>query len=93
LVVFREGNVLERLGRVLSFTPSQNIVVKASDKPPKIGTSVVDENLKVIGKVFDVIGPVSSPYVVVKPAVREPEKLTDKRLYLLLSKKQRSKRE
>jgi RNA-binding protein len=84
---------LQRLGRVQSLTPSQNIVVKAADNPPKIGTSVVDENLKVVGKVFDVIGPVSSPYVVVKPAVREPEKLADKRLYLLLSKKQRSKRE
>jgi RNA-binding protein len=81
------------LGRVRSLTPSQNIVVKTTDKPPKIGTAVVDENLKVVGKVFDIIGPASSPYVVVKPAIREPEKLTDKRLYLLLSKKQRSKRE
>jgi rRNA processing protein Gar1 len=68
-------------------------VVKATDNPPKIGTSVVDENLKVIGKVFDVIGPVSSPYVVVRPAVKEPQKLENKRLYLLLSKKQRSERE
>jgi RNA-binding protein len=84
--------VLQRLGRVLSVTPSQNIVVK-TETPPKIGTAVVDESLTVVGKVFDIIGPVSSPYVVVKPAVREPEKLTDKRLYLLLSKKERSKRE
>lgn len=84
---------MQRLGRVQSFTPSQNIVVKVTDNPPKIGTSVVDENLKVIGKVVDLIGPVSSPYVVIKPAVKEPEKLTAKRLYLLLSKKQRSIRE
>jgi RNA-binding protein len=84
---------LQRLGRVQSLTPSQSIVVKATDNPPKIGTSVVDENLKVIGKVFDVIGPVSSPYVVVRPAVKEPQKLENKRLYLLLSKKQRSERE
>jgi len=84
---------LQRLGRVQSLTPSKNLVIKATDQPPKIGASVVDENLKVVGKVFDIIGPVSSPYVVVKPSVKEPEKIENKRLYLLLSKKQRSKRE
>ena len=83
---------LQRLGRVLNVTPSQNIVVK-TDKPPKIGSAVVDENLKIVGKIFDIIGPVSSPYVVVRPAVKEPEKLTEKQLYLLLSKKERSRRE
>jgi RNA-binding protein len=82
---------LQRLGKVLHVTPSQNMIVKA-DKTPKIGAAVVDEKLKTIGKVFDVIGPVSSPYAVVKPAVKEPEKLTNKQLYLLLSKKQRSKK-
>jgi RNA-binding protein len=82
---------LQRLGKVLHVTPSQNIVVKA-DKTPKIGSAVVNENLKIVGKVFDVIGPVSSPYAVVKPTVKEPEKLTAKQLYLLLSKKKRSKK-
>jgi RNA-binding protein len=83
---------LQRLGRVLNVTPSQNIVVK-TDKAPQIGSAVVDENLKVVGKIFDIIGPVSSPYAVVKPAIKEPEKLTNKQLYLLLSKKERSKKE
>jgi len=73
-------------------TPSQNIVVK-TDKTPQIGAAVVDENLKVVGKIFDIIGPVSSPYAVVRPVIKEPEKLTNKQLYLLLSKKERSKKE
>ncbi len=77
---------LQRLGRVISLTPSQNLVVK-TDKVPKIGASVVDESLKVIGKVFDVIGPVPSPYAVVRPTIKEPERLSNKQLYLLLSKK------
>ena len=81
---------MQRLGRVLSVTPSQNIVVK-TEKVPKLGASVVDENLKVVGRIFDIIGPVSSPYAVIKPAVREPERLANKQLYLLLSKKDRSK--
>ncbi len=82
---------MQRLGRVLNVTPSQNIVVK-TENTPKIGSAVVDENLKIVGKIFDIIGPVSSPYAVVKPAIREPEKLSDKQLYLLLSKKERSRR-
>ena len=82
---------MQRLGRVLNVTPSQNVVVK-TDKPPKIGLTVVDENLKVVGKIFDIIGPVSAPYAVVKPAIKEPEKLTNKQLYMILSKKERSKK-
>ncbi len=81
---------MQRLGRVSNLTPSQNIVVK-TEKTPKIGAPVVDENLKTVGKVFDIIGPVSSPYAVVRPTVKEPEKLVGKQLYLLLSKKERSK--
>jgi RNA-binding protein len=72
---------LQRLGRVINVTPSQNIIVKA-EKAPKIGSVVVDESLKTIGKVFDVIGPVPSPYAVVRPVMKEPEKLANKQLYL-----------
>lgn len=82
---------LQRLGKVLHVTPSHNIVVKV-DKTPKIGAAVVNEKLKVIGKVFDVIGPVSSPYVVVKPTIGNPEKIGAKQLYVLLSKKRRGKK-
>lgn len=82
---------MQRLGKALGVAPSQNIVVK-TDKNPKIGSTVIDENLKVIGKVFDVIGPVASPYAIVKPAVKEPRKLIGKQLYLLLQNKARSKK-
>jgi RNA-binding protein len=90
-VFFERGMCLQRLGRVINVTSSQNVVVK-TDNPPKIGSAVVDENLKVIGKIFDIIGPVSAPYAVVKPAIKEPEKLTNKQLYMILSKKERSKK-
>jgi rRNA processing protein Gar1 len=68
------------------------MIVKA-EKAPKIGSEIVDENLNVVGKVFDIIGPVSGPYAVVKPAIREPAKLVNKPVYLLLSKTKRSKNE
>ena len=82
--------MLQRLGRVMNVTPSQSLVIKA-EKTPRIGVAVIDETLKVVGKVFDIIGPVSSPYAVVKPAIKEPEKLVNKQLYVLPSEK-RSRR-
>ena len=81
---------MQKLGRVINLAPSRNLVVKA-EKAPKIGSAVVDESLKTIGKVFDVIGPVTSPYAVVRPAVKEPEKLAGKQLYLLSSERARSR--
>ena len=83
---------LQKLGRVRILTPSKNIIVK-TEKPPKIGTEVVDENLKVVGKIFDIIGPVVAPYAVVKPTVSEPIELANRSIYLLLSKTKRSKNE
>ena len=83
---------LQKLGRVRALTPSKNMIVK-TEKAPKIGSEVVDENLNIVGKVFDIIGPVSAPYAVVKPTVREPAKIVNKPVYLLLSKTKRSKNE
>jgi RNA-binding protein len=79
---------LQKVGRVRALTPSKNLIVK-TEKAPKIGSEVVDENLKAVGKVFDIIGPVSAPYAVVKPSVSEPAKLVNKPVYLLLSKTKR----
>ncbi len=80
---------MQRLGRVLNVTPSQNVIVKI-DKPPKLGAAVIDENLKVVGKVFDIVGPVSAPYAVIKPSVKDPEKLANKQLYISPSQRERS---
>ena len=83
---------MQRLGRISNVSPSGNAIVKA-ENPPKIGSEVVDENLNVVGRVFDIIGPVSAPYAVIKPSVKEPAKLTNRPVYLLPSKTQRSRRE
>ena len=82
---------MQKLGRVRALTPSKNMIVK-SEQAPRIGSEVIDENLNIVGKVFDIIGPVSTPYAVVKPTIREPAKLLNKQVYLLLSKTKRSKK-
>jgi RNA-binding protein len=87
LFVFRgEYKRLIRLGRVLHISPSKNVIVKV-ENTPKIGETVVDENLRQIGEVFDIFGPVSSPYVAVKPKIAKPEVLVNRVLYVLPSKK------
>ena len=84
---------LQRLGRVLHISPSRNIIVRV-ENVPKLGGTVVDENLKTVGTVFDLFGPVSAPYAAVKPTTKELEKSTNKVLYVIPSarRKERIKR-
>ncbi|MEM1565605.1 MAG: Gar1/Naf1 family protein [Candidatus Bathyarchaeia archaeon] len=79
-----------RLGRVLHISPNRNIIVKAENLP-RLGETVVDENLKPIGEIFDIFGPVSSPYVAVKPKISKPESLMDRMVYILPLKKKGEK--
>jgi RNA-binding protein len=81
---------LQRLGRALYISPNRSVIIKV-EIVPKIGEKVVDENLKPVGKVFDVFGPVSSPYVAVRPTIQKPEKLINNILYLLPSKRRMGK--
>jgi RNA-binding protein len=81
---------LQRLGQVLHISPSRNVIIKVENLP-KIGETVVDENLKPVGKVFDIFGPATSPYVAVKPTIREVEKLNSKTLYVLPSERRKEK--
>ncbi|MEM3696334.1 MAG: Gar1/Naf1 family protein [Candidatus Bathyarchaeia archaeon] len=80
---------MQRIGRVLHLSSSRNLIIKIESSAPKIGETVVDENLTPVGKVFDIFGPVSSPYAVVKPTLREAEKLAGKVLYVFPSKGER----
>ncbi|MEM2118589.1 MAG: Gar1/Naf1 family protein [Candidatus Bathyarchaeia archaeon] len=72
---------MQRLGLALHVSSNKNVVIKVEGSP-RIGEVVVDENMKPVGKVFDIIGPASSPYATLKPTVKEPQKLVGKRLYV-----------
>ncbi len=60
---------MRSLGSVLHITPSRLIIVKLSrPKPiPPLNSEVLDAQGERIGTIVDIIGPVDSPYAVVKP--------------------------
>jgi len=80
------------MGKVLHITSNKNIILKA-ENCAQIGARVVDENLKPVGKIFDIFGPVSSPYVSVKPDTENPDSFIGRTLYMIPSKSQRKGRE
>ena len=45
----------------------RGLVVRV-DRAPKIGQAAFDSKGKRVGNIFDIFGPVKSPYVVIKPA-------------------------
>ena len=81
---------MQRLGLILHVSPNHNIVAKIENLP-RIGEAVVDENLKTIGKVFDIIGPVSSPYAAIKPQIKDAERLAGKTVYTIPSTRRKEK--
>ncbi len=82
---------MQRVGYVLHVSSSRNIVAKA-ENTPRIGDMVIDENLKAVGRVFDIIGPVSAPYVTIKPVIQNAEKLKNKSVYVIPSKRRKEKK-
>jgi len=79
---------LRRLGKPLHITPRGNAIIQVNFAP-RIGSKVVTKEMKEVGQVFDVFGPVKSPYVSVKLNV-EPssaENLVNEVLYEIINSK------
>ncbi len=60
---------MKRLGVISHISKSGLLTVRAST-PPRIGARVFLRGKEPVGTVIDVFGPVSSPYVSVKPTKR-----------------------
>ncbi|MCC6003156.1 MAG: Gar1/Naf1 family protein [Thermofilum sp.] len=73
---------MQLIGRARLFSKNRNLVVEAEAIPP-VGEKVYDEKAMLVGYVYDVIGPVSSPFVLVKvdESRWKPESLIGKLLY------------
>ena len=79
---------MQRIGIVLHVSSSGNMILRAENLP-HVGDKAIDENLKPIGTVFDIFGPVSSPYAAVRPNIEEPTRLIKHIVYAIPSSKPR----
>lgn len=70
------------LGRARLYSRRGNLVVEAREVPA-VGDKVYDDRLMLVGYVYDVIGSVKSPFVLVKIDTSrwKPEALVGKLLY------------
>ena len=71
---------MRRVGEVVRTAQGLAVVRSPDDDYADIGTMVLDENLDDVGRVVDVFGPVSRPYLAVTPDdddVRLPALLGD----------------
>lgn len=48
------------------------IIAKIVEKPPRIGSKVVNSRGRTIGILTDIIGPVKGPYAVIRPLSNSP---------------------
>ena len=78
---------MKKLGKVSVIARNGNLLVQTS-KPQRIGIPVVDQQIKRIGKIVDVIGPTSGPYIVVNVKGYEKPINVGDVLYLMDSKPQ-----
>jgi RNA-binding protein len=78
------GAGLRRLGKVLHLSKSGNLILRLDQLPvPTIGAQVCDYKLRQIGVVNNVLGPVRSPYVSIKPGANVDGSLAGRVLYLV----------
>ena len=76
------GAVLRRLGKVLHLSKSGNLLLRLEQYPvPIIGAQVCDYKLRSVGVVNNILGPVKTPYVSVKPVASVDGTLVDRVLY------------
>lgn len=79
-----DGEDLRRLGKVLHLSKSRALIVKLDlPKFVKPGTKACDSKLRNLGFVTDIVGPVSAPYVTIRPSVAKPESAVGRMLYTL----------
>ena len=69
---------------MLHLSKSGNLILRLEQTPvPSIGAQVCDYKLRGIGVVNNILGPVKSPYVSVKPAATLDGALAGRVLYLV----------
>jgi RNA-binding protein len=68
---------LEEIGEIIHLAKSGRLIVRLTSihREPKSGELIIDTNGKRIGKVIEVIGPVTAPYASVVPMIDKINKI------------------
>ena len=68
---------LEEIGEIMHLAKSGRLIVRLTSvhREPKSGELIIDTNGKRIGKVIEVIGPVTAPYASVVPMIDKINKI------------------
>lgn len=74
---------MKRLGKVLHLSKSRSLIVRLASEPSiDVGSKVLDSKLREVGIIQDIFGPVTSPYVAIKPMVPDPVHLVGRIVYV-----------
>ena len=72
----------KRVGTALHLSSSSGNLILEAETEVRIGEAILDESGRRVGTVFDLFGPVSGPFVAVKPRTKDPESLLGEALFL-----------
>lgn len=73
---------MKKAGKIIHYTKYRVFVIEALGKVIP-NTYIVDNTGRKIGVVIDVIGPITKPYLVVKPLVDNPHKFVGREVYYM----------
>jgi RNA-binding protein len=73
---------MDRLGTIIHVSGNRKLILRTKVKI-KTGVQVFDEELRPVGKIVDVFGPVNNPYVSIETTVDEPKNFVGHPLYVM----------
>lgn len=76
-----------RLGTAFHISISSGNLILRAESDVRIGDDVFDGNGRRVGTVFDILGPVSSPYVAVKPRIEAAERYVGEPLFSVMKRR------
>jgi RNA-binding protein len=80
-------NFKNRVGTALHISRSSGNLILKAENNAKIGDPVFNSGGKKVGLIFDIFGPVKTPFISVRPRIKDPEKLVGEPLFLGRSKR------
>lgn len=72
---------MKKLGKIHVVSKKGNLLVKVT-KPYRMNTTIVNQQLKKLGKIVDIIGPANNPYLVINTREAEAKATKGETVYL-----------